>query len=254
MERINLNDVSLQFRVRQQGRVSLKDFVVKGLFRKKRNPYVHVHALKHLNLSFKDGERVGVIGHNGAGKSTLLRLLAGIYPPTSGEISVRGKISSVLDIGVGVESEATGWDNIAYRSYLQGAHPSQVLQKQQEIADFSELGDAIDKPVRTYSSGMMVRLMFSIATTIEPEILLVDEVLSTGDLGFVEKARLRMLDLIERARMMVFVSHDLGSIASLCNRAIWMHWGQVHMDGDPQAVIEAYREFMTTGNSFRQAA
>lgn len=254
MERIQLRHVNLKFRVRQQKRTALKDYLVKGLFRQRKNPYIEVNALDDLNLSIRDGERVGVIGHNGAGKSTLLRLLAGIYPPTSGELLVQGKVSSVLDIGVGVESEANGWENIAYRSYLQGATPRDVKESRQAIADFSELGAALDMPVRCYSSGMMVRLMFAIATAIEPEVLLVDEVLSAGDIGFVDKARRRMLELIERARLMVFVTHDLASMVSICNRALWMDHGQVRMDGDPQEVVAAYCEFMTQGSAVRVAA
>src|SRR5262249_49566117 len=151
----------------------------------------------------EEGERVGVLGHNGAGKSTLLKLLAGVYPPTRGRRVVEGQISSLFDIALGFEIEATGWDNIRYRGYLQGETPDSIGEKMQPIADFSELGEFLNVPVRYYSAGMMVRLAFSIATAIDPEVLLVDEVLGAGDLAFQAKARQRMKEMIERARLLV---------------------------------------------------
>jgi ABC-type polysaccharide/polyol phosphate transport system ATPase subunit len=227
--------------VRHQRGLSLKEFLLKGLFLKSRNPYMEVKALHDLNLRINQGERVGIIGHNGAGKSTLLRLLAGIYTPTCGRMVVKGRISSLFDISLGFESEANGWENIAYRSFLQGETPASVRRKKQSIADFSELGDFLNMPVRYYSAGMMVRLAFSIATAIEPEILLVDEVLGVGDLAFQQKARERMRQMIARAHLMVMVSHDLEAIEETCTRAIWMQHGQVVRTGPCQEVIAAYR-------------
>ena len=248
MCKIELDNVSLRFQMRKHGRVFLKELLLAGMLYAKKNPLVQVDALKNINLHIGDGERLGVIGHNGAGKSTLLRLLAGIYPPTNGNLTIDGSISSMLELGVGVEPEASGWDNIALRSYLQGNTPAEVRVKRDEIAEFSELGEFLKMPVRFYSSGMMVRLAFSVATAINPEILLIDEVLSAGDLGFVEKARRRMLNLIEKARILVFVSHDLDSLAKLCNRAIWMHQGQIHSEGPPQTVIDEYCRYMSNPN------
>ncbi|MDW8221934.1 MAG: ABC transporter ATP-binding protein [Gemmatales bacterium] len=208
MVHVRLRNVSLTFRVRKHKRLPLKQFLLGGFFLRSVNPVMEVQALKNLSLDFREGDRVGVIGHNGAGKTTLLKLLAGIYPPTSGQLDIEGRVSTLLDIGVGIESDATGWANIAYRSYLQGLTPKEVRQRRQRIAEFSELGEFLNVPVRFYSSGMLVRLCFSIATEIEPEILLIDEILSAGDLSFQEKAHRRILELIHNSRLLVIATHD----------------------------------------------
>ena len=189
MARIELDGVGLTFRVRQHIRLTLKEFLVGRMFRRSVNPILEVHALAGLNLTVETGDRLGVIGHNGAGKSTLLKTLAGVYQPTHGNMVVDGRVSSLFDLALGFEPDATGWENIAYRSYLQGETPRSVRGKRKAIADFSELGDFLNTPVRYYSAGMMVRLAFAIATSIDPEVLLIDEVLSVGDLAFQQKAR-----------------------------------------------------------------
>lgn len=242
MAKIELTNASLTFTVRQQRRVTLKEYLVRGLFRQSANPKLAVHALSGINLHADDGERVGIIGHNGAGKSTLLKLIAGIYPPTVGTRTVEGRICSLFDIALGFEQDANGWDNITYRGYLQGETPSTLKSKIKEIAKFSELGDFLNIPVRYYSAGMMIRLAFSIATAIEPEILLIDEVLSVGDLAFQNKARARMQAMMASARLMVMVSHDLHSISSLCSRVLWLEHGAVRMEGPPDVVAAAYTE------------
>lgn len=242
MARIELTDASVTFTVRPHKKVSLKEYLVRGLFRQSVNPAVSVHALSGINLSARDGDRVGVIGHNGAGKSTLLKLLAGIYPPTQGSREVEGKICSLFDISLGFEPEASGWDNITYRAYLQGETPATLKGKIQEIADFTELGDFLDLPVRHYSAGMLMRLAFSIATTIEPEVLLVDEVLAVGDLSFQHKAQARMTEMMDSAPVMVIVAHDLTTIRRICTSVLWMEHGQVRMQGPPDEVIDAYVE------------
>ena len=203
-----------------------------------------VKALEHIDLSVEQGDRVGIIGHNGAGKSTLLKLLSGVYPPTGGARRVAGRVSSLFDISLGFEPEANGWDNIRFRSYLQGETPRSVEARLQTIADFSELGEFLDMPVRHYSSGMLVRLAFSVATAIEPEILIVDEVLSAGDCSFQAKARQRMQALISHAQAVVVVSHDLDSLGQLCNRVIWLDHGRIHKAGPTQEVVDAYRWYM----------
>lgn len=240
MARILLDRVSLTFRVRRQGRITLKEFLVRQMFRRSVNPMIQVKALQDVNLQFRSGERVGIIGHNGAGKSTLLKVLAGIYPPTSGRRIVEGRISSLFDIALGFEGDASGWENIAYRGYLQGETPQSIRPKMQPIADFSELGDFLNMPVRYYSAGMMVRLAFSIATAIEPEILLVDEVLSVGDMAFQEKARLRMREMMAKAQLIIVVSHDLEAIAKVCDWGVWMDHGKVRQVGPIGEVIQAY--------------
>jgi ABC-type polysaccharide/polyol phosphate transport system ATPase subunit len=241
MARIELENVSLTFRVRKERSVRLKDFILKRMFLPSRNPIMEVRALQDVSLRIDQGDRVGFIGHNGAGKSTMLKLLAGIYAPTSGRRVVLGRISSLFDIALGFEGEASGWDNIAYRSYLQGETPASVRAKKQAIADFSELGDFLNMPVRYYSAGMMVRLAFSIATAIDPEILLVDEVLSVGDLSFQRKARERMREMMAKAHLMVLVTHDLDALPQMCSRAVWLDHGRVAMTGSCAEVIAAYR-------------
>jgi ABC-type polysaccharide/polyol phosphate transport system ATPase subunit len=240
MARIELDDVSLTFHVRKCGRVTLKEFLVRQLFRKSVNPFMEVRALQDVSLKMSDGDRIGIIGHNGAGKSTLLKLLAGIYPPTQGTRKVDGQISSLFDIALGFEFDASGYENIRYRGYLQGETRRSIDAKMDGIAEFSELGDFLDMPVRYYSAGMLVRLAFSIVTSVDPEILLVDEVLSVGDLAFQTKARQRMVEMMGKARLIVMVSHDLNSIASCCNRGIWLDHGTVRGDGPVNEVIAAY--------------
>jgi ABC-type polysaccharide/polyol phosphate transport system ATPase subunit len=242
MGSILLDDVSLVFRVRQQRRVPFKDFVLRQMFRRSRNPVVEINALRDIDLQVDAGERLGVIGHNGAGKSTLLKLLAGIYPPTSGVRRVTGRISSLFDASLGFEPDATGWENIAYRGYLQGETPRTIKDKIHEIAEFSELGKFLDMPVRYYSAGMIVRLAFSIVTTIEPQILLIDESLSAGDLAFQKKARERMLQMVARAEIVVMVSHDLASIAEVCDRVLWLDHGRARDVGPSDTIVEAYRQ------------
>jgi lipopolysaccharide transport system ATP-binding protein len=239
---IDLDKVGLTFKVREKGRIAFKEFLVRRLFWKSVNPYREVRALQNVTLKMGDGQRIGIIGHNGAGKSTLLKLLAGIYPPTSGKRIVKGRISSLFDIALGFEVDASGWENIAYRSYLQGETPKSLRSKIDPIAEFSELGDFLNMPVRYYSAGMIVRLAFSIATAIEPEILLVDEVLSVGDMAFQEKARQRIHEMIAKAELIVVVSHDLESLAKVCNQAIWMDHGTVRQTGPVQEIIDAYKD------------
>ena len=244
MASIDLDNASLQFRVRQSRRITFKEFLVRGLFRQSVNPWIEVRALEDLDLHLRDGDRLGVIGHNGAGKSTLLKLIAGIYPPTSGKREVTGRISSLFDIALGFEMEANGWENIAYRGYLQGETPRSLRSKVQQIAEFSELGDFLNMSVRYYSAGMMVRLAFAIATAIEPEILLIDEVLSAGDMAFQSKAHARMRALMAKARAIVLVSHDLNTIATMCDRVLWLDQGRMHRLGPVRETIAAYTDHM----------
>jgi ABC-type polysaccharide/polyol phosphate transport system ATPase subunit len=241
MARIELVNANLVYRIRQYHRLTLKEMLVRQMFRRSVNPVIEVHALKDVSFSVREGERFGVIGHNGAGKSTLLKLLADIYPVESGIRIVEGKISSLFDISLGFEPEANGWENIAFRSYLQGETPRTLLPKLRQIADFSELGDYLKMPVRYYSAGMLMRLAFSIATAVEPEILLVDEVFNVGDLAFQEKARQRMRELVKRAQIMVLVSHDLNTLANNCDRVLWLEGGRVQQIGPAAEVIRAYQ-------------
>jgi ABC-type polysaccharide/polyol phosphate transport system ATPase subunit len=244
MARIELDRVCLTFRVREQYQITLKEFLLRGMYRRRRNPLLKVRALRDVNLRLRDGDRVGVLGGNGAGKSTLLRLLAGVYWPTSGRRQVVGRVSSLFELNLGFEMEASGRQNIIYRGYLQGETPRSIRTKMDEIAEFSELGRFLDVPVRYYSAGMLVRLAFSIATAVDPEILLVDEVLGVGDLAFQRKAQRRMKELQARAKVMVVVSHDLDTLARLCDTGVWLAQGRVQMVGRMKNVIAAYQEYV----------
>ncbi len=201
---------------------------------------MEVTALNNISLRAGEGDRLGLIGDNGAGKSTLLKTIAGIYTPTSGERNVTGRISSLFDLTLGFEPEATGWENIAFRGYLQGETPRSIRSKLTEIGEFSQLGEFLDLPLRCYSDGMRLRLAFSIATAIDPELLLLDEALSAGDLSFQESARVRIDQLIAKSRLLVVVSHDMDSILKLCNRVIWLERGRVRQTGSPEEVVAAY--------------
>lgn len=245
MTSIDLENVSLEFRLHQTRHVSLKEFVLKRMFRRSATPFKYVRALENVTLSIREGDRLGIVGHNGAGKSTLLKLLAGIYPPSEGVRTVRGQVSSLFDLQLGFEPDATGWENIAYRGYLQGETPKTLRAKFGDIADFSELGDFLNSPVRHYSSGMLVRLAFSVATAIDPEILLIDEVLSAGDLAFQKKCRKRMEEMLAKAHLIVMVSHDLEALTRFCNRAIWLDHGRIRLAGPTREVIAAYTEAMS---------
>jgi ABC-type polysaccharide/polyol phosphate transport system ATPase subunit len=242
MPTIDVKDVSLTFTLRKNKNVGLKEYLVKGLFRPSFNPGITIHALENLNLTVREGDRLGIIGHNGAGKTTLLKLLAGIYPPTQGSVAVEGKICSLFDIALGFEQEASGWENIVFRSYLHGESPANVRAKLNSIGEFTELGEFLSLPVRNYSAGMLMRLAFAIATASDPDVLLIDEVLAVGDMAFQLKAKARMKELMATSRLMVVVSHDLKSLKEMCNRVIWMKHGQIVMDGPSTDVVRSYVE------------
>ena len=211
--------------------------------------------MEHINLTINEGDRLGIIGHNGAGKSTLLKLLAGIYPPTSGKRQVRGRISSLFDIALGFELEASGWENITYRGYLQGETPQSIRAKMQPIAEFSELGDFLDMPVRYYSAGMLVRLAFSIATAIEPEILTHRRSpLGRRSRFSTSKRAKECRNLMSNARAVVVVSHDLASLGMFCDKVLWLDHGQIHMSGPTDEVIAAYTQRQSDDIAQRQAA
>jgi len=247
MANVELDHAGMTFRIRQRYQITLKEYLLRGMYRRTVNPWKEVPALQDVSLRLGDGDRLGIIGANGAGKSTLLRLLAGIYTPTAGRRIVRGRISSLFELTLGFEMDASGWKNIIYRGYLLGETPQSIRAKMPEIAEFSELGRFLDMPVRCYSSGMLVRLAFAIATAVEPEILLVDEVLGAGDLAFQAKARRRMAEMMARAKVMVVVSHDLGGLPDLCEQALWLNHGRVCAAGPVEDVIAAYTDHVHGG-------
>lgn len=203
-----------------------------------------VRALDNVDLRFDSGDRIGLIGHNGAGKSTLLRTMAGIYAPTSGEVRSEGKIVPLLDISLGMDENSTGMQNIRLRGLLLGMSDAEIRAKQQSIADFCELGDYLDLPLRTYSSGMRVRLAFAVSTAVDAEILLLDEVMGVGDASFMHKAKDRLADLHSRAEIVVLAMHANAEIRKVCNKALWMERGHVRAFGPVEDVVSAYESAM----------
>lgn len=199
-----------------------------------------VKALRDVTLSLGKGDRLGLVGHNGAGKSTLLKVLAGIYQPTSGTITTRGRIVSTLNISLGMEPEATGFENIVIRGLLLGMKRSEINQKIEEIAQFTELGDYLDMPVRIYSSGMATRLAFATVTAMDSDILLMDEVIGTGDASFMDKAEKRLNEFLNRSKIIVLASHADHVIKKFCNKAILLEHGRILHAGTPDDVFEKY--------------
>jgi ABC-type polysaccharide/polyol phosphate transport system ATPase subunit len=203
-----------------------------------------IRALDNLSFELHEGDRLGLIGHNGAGKSTLLRVMSGSYRPSSGTIRISGEVASLLTLGVGFDVEDTGLENIYTSCLFYGMSPAQIRLKIAEIADFTELGEYLRMPVRTYSSGMQVRLSFAIATAIDPDILLLDEVLGAGDAQFMIKAERRIGQLMERASLMVLASHSNAVIHQLCNKAIFLRTGHIEEFGPVDTVIAAYEKYV----------
>ena len=193
-----------------------------------------------LSFTLKDGDRVGLLGHNGAGKSTLLRLLSGVYEPSSGSARIKGEIGSLIDISLGIDPEATGRENIYLRGGLLGMTRSEIAAQIDDIIEFSELGDFVDMPLRTYSTGMHLRLAFAVSTVVRPEILLMDEWLSVGDEGFKHKAEARVTELVQSTNILVIASHSRELVLHICNRVIWLEHGKIRMDSDPGTVCQAY--------------
>ena len=199
-----------------------------------------IRSLEDVSFEIKEGERVGLVGHNGAGKSTLLRALSNVYAPTAGRVEISGEIGSLVDIGLGIDGEATGRENIFIRGALLGLKRKEIEQRFDEIVEFSELGEFINMPVRTYSSGMHLRLAFAVATIIRPEILLMDEWLAVGDQNFQRKAEERLSRLVEQTKILVIASHSQDLIKRVCTRAVWLDHGRMQMDGSVEEVCKAY--------------
>ena len=199
-----------------------------------------VHALRGLSFSLGPGERLGLVGGNGAGKTTLLRALAGIYEPIVGRVTVRGELHTLLDTGLGMNFDLTGRENIGLRGLYAGLSAAAIRDLEQNVQDFAELGGFLDMPVRTYSSGMVLRLGFALATSIKPQILLMDEWFLAGDTGFMMKARGRLETLVRQAEILVISTHQPEIIAAWCTRVLWMEQGAIRMQGTPDEVLPAY--------------
>ena len=227
-------EISVEFPIYENSHRSLKKAVLNlttgGRIGQDAGRHAIVSALDNLSFRFTDGERIGLVGHNGSGKTTLLRTLAGVYAPVRGKLSMNGKVASLLDVSMGLDPDATGFENIYLRGILDGLKPATIRSKVDDIAEFSDLGEYLNLPVRTYSSGMMLRLAFAISTSVEANILIMDEWLSVGDADFAVKAAGRLEKLVGQASILVLASHDPELISRVCTRKILMHHGKIVSD------------------------
>jgi ABC-type polysaccharide/polyol phosphate transport system ATPase subunit len=238
---IKLDNVKVSFPIYGGSARSLKNRLVSGAtggrIGSDQRARTTIDALRDISLSIEHGERVALIGHNGAGKTTLLRVLAGIYPPQHGRMEVTGRIAPLFDIGLGIDPDATGYDNIRLRGLYLGLTRKQVAQRIDEIADFTELGPFLDMPMRTYSMGMQTRLSFAVSTSVDPEVLLLDEGIGAGDAAFMEKADKRLRAFVDRAGILVLASHSVGLLTQLCTRGIRLAHGEIVADGPLAEVL-----------------
>lgn len=235
---IDVRDVTMRFHMNNDRILSLKEFIAKKLSGKLW--YSDFTALDHVSFAVERGETLGLIGRNGAGKSTMLKVISGILKPTEGTVTTNGNVVPMLELGSGFDLDLNGRENIFLNGAILGYSEDFLKSKYDEIAAFSELGQFIESPIRNYSSGMLARLAFSVASVVEPEILIVDEILSVGDASFQEKSRARMMELMGGGTTVLFVSHNLEQIREMCSRVIWLDNGKVRMLGTAAAVCEAY--------------
>lgn len=245
MARIDLRNVHVEFPIYNLSSRSFKKRFMRiatgGNVSKDSNQHVVVRALDNISLTIHHGDRIGLIGHNGSGKSTILRLLARIYEPAYGDMRIEGKVSAMLNLMQGIEAEFTGYDNILIRGTILGIPRKQILKQIDEIAEFTGLGDYLSMPVRTYSSGMMVRLAFAISTSILPDILLIDEVFGAGDANFMQKAREKMISLLHQSNIVVMATHSNELIKEFCNKALLLEGGRIKYFGPVDDALKRYQ-------------
>ena len=237
---IKVDNVSMHFRMDKNRTTSLKEWVV--TFLRGKQQYETFQALNDVSFEVKRGEIIGIIGRNGAGKSTILKVISGIYKPTKGKVITAGRVAPMLELGSGFDMELSGYDNIFLNGAILGFSEEFLKSKCNEIIEFSGLSEFIHMPIKTYSSGMLARLAFSVATVIEPEILIVDEILAVGDAAFQEKSRARMMEMMSGGTTVLFVSHSLPQMREMCDRCMWLDHGTVRMIGDTQTVCDAYEQ------------
>lgn len=241
---ISLKNVCVDFPVFNASALSLKNrmlsSVTGGLINQKYDGIIVVRGLENINLLIHSGERIGLVGHNGAGKSTLLRVLSGIFSPTEGEAFIQGECISLINLNLGIDPEATGRENIKMRAALMGFSPKETSLLINEISDFSGLGNFIDLPFRTYSTGMQIRLAFSVSTAVRPQILILDEWLSTGDEEFKHKATNRIKQVVDATEIIILASHSKELLLKNCTRLVWLEHGHIKMDGDPHEIANLY--------------
>lgn len=239
---VSVSDLDVTYRTTLEKRPTLKQAIVR-MGRGKRSVRT-IEALKDVTFEVPRGTVLGIVGHNGAGKSTLMRTIAGIVPPTRGRVEVTGRTSTLLSLGVGFNRALTGRENIILGGLAAGLTKEELDERYEQIADFADIGDFIDMPMRSYSSGMGARLAFSVAVHLDPDILLIDEALSTGDAVFKEKAAQRMQELVDNSSTMLLISHALRTIINMSTEVIWLDHGKLMMQGDPEEVVDAYTEFV----------
>lgn len=235
---IEVSDVTMRFRMNSDKILSLKEFVTTALRGKLQ--YREFTALEHVSFTVKKGETLGLIGRNGAGKSTMLKVISGILKPTEGSVTCHGNVVPMLELGSGFDMDLTGRENIFLNGAILGYSEGFLNAKYDEIVEFSELGQFIEVPIRNYSSGMLARLAFSVATVVQPEILIVDEILSVGDAQFQEKSKRRMMELMGGGTTVLFVSHSIEQIREMCGRVAWLEKGQVKLVGQANEICSAY--------------
>ncbi len=235
---IEVSDVSMRFRMNSDKIMSLKEFVTTAMRGKLQ--YQEFTAVDHVSFEVKKGETLGLIGRNGAGKSTMLKIISGILKPTEGSVVCRGNVVPMLELGSGFDFDLTGRENIFLNGAILGYSEAFLNAKYDEIVEFSELGAFIETPIRNYSSGMLARLAFSVATMVQPEILIVDEILAVGDAAFQEKSKKRMLELMGGGTTVLFVSHSLEQVREMCGRVVWLEQGKVKMLGKVNDVCNVY--------------
>ena len=237
---ISTRQLSKCYQLYQQPIDRLKQFLWRG----RRQYYRELWALRDINFSVMPGEVVGIVGRNGSGKSTLLQLVCGTLTPTSGEVQVNGRVAALLELGAGFNPEFTGRENVLMGAAVMGLNQSRIAARLEEIIDFSGVREFIDQPVKTYSSGMYVRLAFSVAINVDPDILVIDEALSVGDGAFARKSFNRIMQMRDAGKTILFCSHSLFQVESLCTRAIWINQGKIMMDGEAAQVVAAYQGFL----------
>ena len=243
MQAIQVSGVSVKFQLPKQVIRSVKEYVIYRI-KGGRYDYEEFWALKNVDIESPTGKVVGVIGRNGAGKSTLLKVLAGVIKPIEGTVEINGRIAPLIELGAGFDPELTGRENTYLNGTILGCTNKEITRKLDQIIDFSELGEFIDAPLRTYSSGMIARLGFAIATDVDPDILIVDEILGVGDDAFQAKCRRRIENFRARGVTILFVSHDLKQVEEMCDYVYWLDHGEIRANGRPQHVVAQYREFM----------
>jgi ABC-type polysaccharide/polyol phosphate transport system ATPase subunit len=248
---IRTRDVGVEYALRFTRKKTLRQSLADLVTRRREQRF---WALRHVSVDLTQGESLGVIGPNGAGKSTLLQVLAGILHPSEGVVDVRGQISGLLTLGAGFDQELTGRENILLAGAFLGLDDAVVAEILPAIIEFADLGDFIDAPIKVYSSGMRARLGFSIATSVDPDILLLDEVLATGDAIFREKSKARVIELVRAAKAVVLVTHDMNWVTEYCNRALLIEKGRVVLEGEPEEVVELHRQHTAEEKARKLAA